>query len=78
MLSRNRKLEIATAPRKAKSREPAYSQALVQNKIRRQRWMVFGVETGREVGRVGLVKTQEIMMLMTMTLTMVVTLNSLT
>ena len=28
--NRNRKLEISTAPTKAKSREPAYSQALVQ------------------------------------------------
>ena len=31
-INRNRKLEISTAPTKAKSREPAYSQALVQNK----------------------------------------------
>ena len=35
--NRNRKLEIFTAPTKAKSREPAYSQGLVQNKIDRQR-----------------------------------------
>ena len=49
-----------------KSREPTYSQALIQNKIDRQRvssrelgrqtvgglwWMIFGVETGREVGK---------------------------
>ena len=34
---RNRKLEISRAPTKAKSREPAYSQALYQNKIDRQR-----------------------------------------
>jgi len=34
---RNRKLEISTAPTKAKSREPAYSQALIQNKIKIQR-----------------------------------------
>ena len=34
---RNRKLDISTAPTKAKSGEPAYSQALVQNKIDRQR-----------------------------------------
>src|SRR6218665_652377 len=62
----NRKLDISTAPTKARSREPAYSQALIQNKIDRQRvrsresdrqtvrrlWgMMFGVETGREVGR---------------------------
>jgi|SRR6218665_1139138 len=33
----NRKLEISTALTKRKSREPAYSQALVQNKIERQR-----------------------------------------
>ena len=61
--NRNRKLLISRAPTKAKSQEPAYSQALTQNKIDRQRsrskesgrqtvrrlwWMVFGVETGRE------------------------------
>ena len=61
--SRNRKLEISTAPTKAKSWEPAYSQALNQNKIDRLRsesresgrqtarwlwWMVFGVEMGWE------------------------------
>src|SRR6218665_2655285 len=61
---RNRKLLISRVPTKAKSREPAYSQALNQNKIDRQWsrsresgrqtvrrlwWMVFGVETGREV-----------------------------
>src|SRR6218665_827 len=59
----NRKLLISRAPTKVKSQEPAYSQALNQNKIDRQRsrskesgrqtvrrlwWMVFGVETGRE------------------------------
>jgi len=59
----NRKLEISTAPIKAKSWEPAYSKVLIQNKIDRQRvrsselgrptvgrlwWMVFGIETGRE------------------------------
>src|SRR6218665_118552 len=33
----NRKLEISRAPTKAKSQEPAYSQALVQTKIDRQR-----------------------------------------
>ena len=58
-------------PQKAKSQEPAYSQALVQNKIDRQRvrsresgrqtvrwlrWMVFGVETWREVGRKGQIR----------------------
>ena len=35
--NRNRKLEISRAPTKAKSREPAYSQALNQNRIDRQR-----------------------------------------
>jgi len=35
--NRNCKLQISTAPTKAKSREPAYSQALIQNKIARQR-----------------------------------------
>src|SRR6218665_406372 len=60
--NRNRKLLISRAPTKVKSQEPAYSQALNQNKIDRQRsrsresgrqtvrrlwWMVFGVETGR-------------------------------
>jgi len=64
--NRNRKLDISTAPTKARSWEPAYSQALIQNKIDKQRvrsresgrqtvrwlWrMVFGVEMGREVGR---------------------------
>jgi len=34
---RNRKLLISRAPTKAKSQEPAYSQALNQNKIDRQR-----------------------------------------
>src|SRR6218665_1272495 len=31
--NRNRKLDICIAPTKAMSREPAYSQALLQNKI---------------------------------------------
>ena len=35
--NRNRKLLISRAPTKAKSQEPAYSQALNQNKIDRQR-----------------------------------------
>src|SRR6218665_3220008 len=63
----NSNLDISTAPTKAKSREPAYSQALIQNKSDRQRvryrvmqagrvrqlwWMVFRVETG-EGGRDG-------------------------
>ena len=66
--TRNRNLEISTAPAKAKLWEPAYSWALIQNKIDRQRvrfresgrqtvrrlrWMVFGVEMRREVGRRG-------------------------
>ena len=75
---RNRKLDISTAPTKARLREPAYSQAPIQNKIDRQRvksresgrqtvrrlwWMVFGVETGREVVgrgqiRIGFVEEQ--------------------
>ena len=32
---RNRKIEISTAPTKAKSGKPAYLQALIQNKIDR-------------------------------------------
>src|SRR6218665_2584262 len=62
--NRNRKLLISRAPTKAKLQEPAYSEALNQNKIDSQRsrsresgkqtvrrlwWMVLGVETGREV-----------------------------
>jgi len=46
--NRNRKLEISTAPTKAKSREPAYSQALIQNKIGRQR--VRSRDSGRQAG----------------------------
>ena len=34
---RNCKRDISTAPTKARSREPAYSLALIQNKIDRQR-----------------------------------------
>jgi len=53
--NRNSKLTISTAPTRAKSREPAYSQALNQKKIdtqgvktvRRLWWMMFGVPTGR-------------------------------
>ena len=63
--NRNRKLKISRAPTKAKSREPAYSQALNQIKIDRQgvkirgvrqvdsrrlRWMILRVEAVREVG----------------------------
>src|SRR6218665_4102895 len=43
--NRNRKLLISRAPTKAKSQEPAYSQALNQNKIDRQR------SRSRESGR---------------------------
>src|SRR6218665_3193747 len=65
IVNRNRKLQISRAPTKAKSQEPAYSQALNQNKIDRQQsrsresgrqtvrrlWrMVPGVETGRGFG----------------------------
>ena len=61
---RNRNLEISTVPTKVKLREPAYSQALNQIKkigrgsrsresgmqtVRRLCWMVFRVETAREV-----------------------------
>jgi len=42
---RNRKLKVSTAPTQAKSREPAYSHALVQNIIDRQR--VRSRESGR-------------------------------
>jgi len=62
----NRKIVIVNS-RFLESREPAYSQALVQNKIDRQWvrsrqtvrrlwWMVFRVETGREVGRRGQIR----------------------
>src|SRR6218665_2293338 len=43
--NRNRKLLISRAPTKAKSQEPAYSQALNQNKIDRKR------SRSRESGR---------------------------
>jgi len=39
----NRKLQISTSPTKAKSREPAYSQALNQIKIDRQRAVSGGL-----------------------------------
>ena len=44
--NRDRKLEISTAPTKANLREPAYSQALIQNKIDRQQ--VRSSESGRQ------------------------------
>ena len=47
--NRNRKFEISTEPTKAKSRETAYSQALIQNKIDRQ-WVTSG-ESGRQIVR---------------------------
>jgi len=68
---KSRKLLISRAPTKVKSQEPAYSQALNQNKIdmqwsrsresgrqtvRRLWWMVLGVETGREVWRRGWIR----------------------
>ena len=43
--NRNRKLQISKTPTKAKSQEPAYSQALNQNKIDRQQ------SRSRESGR---------------------------
>ena len=61
---RNRKVDISGAPTKAKSREPAYSKALNQNRqrsksrelgwqtVRRLWWMVFGVDTGRQLKQV--------------------------
>src|SRR6218665_3578623 len=45
----NRKFEISTAPTKAKSREPAYSQSLVQNEIDWQR--VRARESGKQTVR---------------------------
>src|SRR6218665_3065244 len=42
---RNRNLDISTTPTKARSREPAYSQALIQNKIDRQ------IQRVRQAGR---------------------------
>ena len=51
--NRNRKLEISTSPTKAESREPAYLQALVQNKIVRERVKTAlfprGVTTGGDM-----------------------------
>jgi len=44
--NRNRKIVISKAPTKVKSREPAYSQALIQKKIDRQR--VRSRESGRQ------------------------------
>src|SRR6218665_2130773 len=44
--NRNRNLQISRAPTKAKSQEPAYSQALNQNKIDRQR--SISRESGRQ------------------------------
>ena len=48
VFQRNRKLEIPRAPTKAKSQEPAYSQAPNQNKIDRQRSK--SRESGRQPG----------------------------
>jgi len=47
--NRKRKLKISAAPTKAKSRKPAYSQALIQNKIDRQRFR--STESGRQTIR---------------------------
>ena len=70
-INRNRNLETSTAPTKAKSREPAYSQALNQNKIGRQRvksresgrqidgqlrWVMFRVEVTGDVSRRGRIR----------------------
>jgi len=49
---RNRNLQLSTAPTKAKSREPAYSQALNQNKIDR---------VGVKIQRVGQADSQTAM-----------------
>ena len=49
--NRNPKLDISTAPTKAKSWEPAYSQALIQNKIDRQR--IRTRESGRQTDGYG-------------------------
>src|SRR6218665_1660614 len=55
VINLNRKLDISTAPTKAKSREAAYSQALVDKKIDRRSqdqtvrglwWMVFELRRG--------------------------------
>ena len=45
-----RKLEISTAPTKAKSRHPAYSQALNQNEIDTQKVKIL-IESGRQTVR---------------------------
>jgi len=45
----NCKLEISTAPKKAKSREPAYSQALIQNKIERSKSWESGSRSDAKV-----------------------------
>src|SRR6218665_2960106 len=73
MHTRNRNLQISRAPTKARSQEPAYSQALNQNKIDRHRsrsrepgretakrlwWMVLGVETGMPIAMFNGVKTR--------------------
>src|SRR6218665_2671437 len=52
--NRNRKLLISREPTKAKSQEPAYSQAPNQNKIDRQRSR--SRESGRQAGRQALIR----------------------
>ena len=69
--NRNRNIQTSTAPTKAKSREPAYSLALSQNKIDSQRiksgesgrqidgrprWVMFRVEMTRDVRRRGRIR----------------------
>jgi len=51
--NRNHKLEISTAPTKAESWEPAYSQVLIQYKVDRQR--VKSRESGRQMAMVDVV-----------------------
>jgi len=47
--NRSHKLDIYTAPTKARSRKPTYLRALIQNRIDRQR--VRSRESGRQIGR---------------------------
>ena len=53
---RNRKLLISRAPTKAKSQEPAYSQALNQNKVDRQRSTSRVRQADSQTGRDGYAK----------------------
>jgi len=67
--NRNRKLDIPTAPTKAKSRVLVYSQALIQNQTDRQRirsnesggyggWCLKLRQRGTEVERSGLIRIE--------------------